>query len=820
MRKIKGDEIIKTVNLGQYPPELVEAPVKRTFGQYDMYKDNSKFSLKEQKFMEEKLSAIEGHASRIIARVVDAHKAGKEGIWLSRPDKDLLRKFLFVMKYRSPIFFRRFNHKTAEEYSSNDRTEFLSYMRATNKERPLDVWFDNLLQIIDKPMDPAGHWITELKGSMYPGDADWLFINIRTMYLAFVTPADTQEEFILTENAFNIHEGPVSTSVDRITGKQTITVYTEYHLLHAISPQLALVLRHTLLPEPLEDLDPELRDQRKFMLALEATVHTDPEHAKTSMLHDLPIGKARNSYTTVESGRLSLANGADWKPRSWDKFYFLFFRLESRHTQLINTVMLDQAHCISTLVYRSDSALRRALEFYLGLPAMDRGVYSIKTISDRPDDVMLLLFRKLEYVAHLLGSDVKARYDVDPLMDDCDVINKAVASTIQGLRIVPVGNPLALAMVVLKEALAKTEFGVPTMHTLDLTLAHHGRRPYPDLVSKAVKKTCTSSENPDIKALLDVVPETWRLAWRKVVDEYLSLSADSQQRAKSTGSQGGVQYTAPPNFSKDDDPVALVDDNDETLDEAVASVLNSPELATQNEPMYIVGLVMIKVLIRMEIDVKTAHILDILSESDGQPPYPDCVFEAVQMADSSNFNLYTRKLPTVHLDYWQMMWKQFVTKALENSKSNLQDDVEYMRQALAEDGDECSSKDISAPTCDKPWLRNGIYKQQDPEMHIDGLVQSPQQSVDEIADIVLCKSDAYDSISIDPNSFFKSRTDGNVHERNHDLLHVPLRSRLSRSQSSATDHRFKTSSPSWLASLMVPSLVFFVWYWWFSTSGK
>lgn len=97
MRKIKGDETVKAVRLGQYPPELIEAPIKRTLGQYDMYKDNLKFSSKEQKYMEEKLSAVEGHASRINARIVDVHKDGKDGIWLSRPDKDLLREFVFVM---------------------------------------------------------------------------------------------------------------------------------------------------------------------------------------------------------------------------------------------------------------------------------------------------------------------------------------------------------------------------------------------------------------------------------------------------------------------------------------------------------------------------------------------------------------------------------------------------------------------------------------------------------------------------------------------------------------------------------------------------
>jgi hypothetical protein len=52
-----------------------------------------------------------------------------------------------------------------------------------------------------------------------------------------------------------------------------------------------------------------------------------------------------------------------------------------------------------------------------------------------------------------------------------------------------------------------------------------------------------------------------------------------------------------------------------------------------------IGLVMIKVLDRMDIDVKTAYVLDTVSKSDSQPPYPERVFEAVQIADSTNFNL-------------------------------------------------------------------------------------------------------------------------------------------------------------------------------------
>jgi hypothetical protein len=148
-----GDKVVNAVDLTTDPPTINTVRVGRIFGAQDMYMDDSKFDPQERRYMETKLSHIERDADRVIARVVDAHTACKESITLTRSDKDLLRKFLFVMKYRSPIFFRRFNHQTAEKYDSNDRHKFLEYMREKGFRRPLDVWFDNLLKIIDAKND-------------------------------------------------------------------------------------------------------------------------------------------------------------------------------------------------------------------------------------------------------------------------------------------------------------------------------------------------------------------------------------------------------------------------------------------------------------------------------------------------------------------------------------------------------------------------------------------------------------------------------------------------------------------------------------------
>jgi hypothetical protein len=227
----KGLCKVNAVDLTKYLPEVSTVRVKRMFGEQDMYKDSSKSAPRDQNNIEEKLARLEQAASQIIARVVVAYTKGEDKISLSRADKDLLRQFLFVMKYRGPIFFKRFNHQTAEEYDSDDRVTFLEYMRVKSFTRPIDVWFDNLSKVIDAHMDPDGRWIMSLCQTIYPPDALWLLIILDWMYLAFVTPSNSEEEFILTGNAYSIHGGPTSFSINRLTGKQTMTAYTEFHLL-------------------------------------------------------------------------------------------------------------------------------------------------------------------------------------------------------------------------------------------------------------------------------------------------------------------------------------------------------------------------------------------------------------------------------------------------------------------------------------------------------------------------------------------------------------------------------------------------------------
>jgi hypothetical protein len=222
------------------------------------------------------------------------------------------------------------------------------------------------------------------------------------------------------------------------------------------------------MPEPLEDMNIEVRNGKGNMLAAYASMHTDPKGA-TSLLLDLPVAKAQNSCSALSNERLILAKGADRVPRRSDKFHFVFFRLESRHVQMINTVILDQAHNSSMLVFGSKAGLRKALEFYLDYPILAKGQHSMKTVTDRKDDPRLLSLRKLEHVAHTIGSSVKARYHVDPLMDYDGAVSfdEAMVSVLKTAKPVLSNNPSETLMVVLVEVLQILQMNISTIHTLD-----------------------------------------------------------------------------------------------------------------------------------------------------------------------------------------------------------------------------------------------------------------------------------------------------------------------------------------------------------------
>jgi hypothetical protein len=285
-------------------------------------------------------------------------------------------------------------------------------MREKGYQRPVDVWFDNIKAILELKMDPKREWMQQLLKNIYPDDAMWCITHMQSMYLALCTPSDQDDEFLLTENAYSIHEGPVSSVRDPTTGKMIPGPYTEFHLFAVISPKLMMVLRSSLLPIPEEDSNENIKRQRQEMFHLNAIEHVDPESVN-SFLEDLPVTKARNSYTKLVDGKLVLQNGEDGSPRPYHKFCFRFFQISTEHVNKINCVMLEEAYFSSKIVFKSQLGARKTLEYYLTMPC--EGVNGFKLLLDGPNDSKLLYLKKLEQAAKQLGSNATATYQVLPV---------------------------------------------------------------------------------------------------------------------------------------------------------------------------------------------------------------------------------------------------------------------------------------------------------------------------------------------------------------------------------------------------------------------
>lgn len=524
-KNAKTNAKVNVVDFAGDKAYLKRAPIKNIFGKENMYLNRSKLEGKERKLLEDKLAALERQASVIINKILEAHESGHAETSLLPLEISQLRKFVFIMKYRSPLFFNRYNHESICDYVANDRETFVSYADSKGFTRPLDVWFDNLLKIIDMPPDAQHDWVMELMHRIYPPDALWLMIHLRCMYPVLVTPKDPQDKFILTENSFGIHEGPVDISINPETYAETMTLYTEYHVLCILSPDLTLILRHNSLPEETGDEDENVRLQKQQALLENARQFREPQNAY-SILHDLPVRKSCNTGDQLMDGFFSVA--AEKSDEKQDQHISLpFCSIETRHAQLINLIMLDQGHKTSSLVFESKSALVRAIEFYLEYPIHTKGLYSLKTFTERLDDKRLIFLKKIEKFAHCNGSKVKARYHVDPVGEekhetDKRSLGEVVLHVLQSTQILLLDKPPAMAIVirVMMAVLVKMGWTIPVVHALDSISLKHGAPTFPEylyITVQRIPRTRLNSRCADVFVNLDL--RIWKLSWGILLDK-------------------------------------------------------------------------------------------------------------------------------------------------------------------------------------------------------------------------------------------------------------------------------------------------------------
>jgi hypothetical protein len=322
------------VDLTPDDPQLLEPEVSRWYGQKEMYEDIAD-AIESRKDVEQELSKLESRTAEILQKVKRAQEHGEAGIWLTRVERNSLRKFLFIMKYRGPGYCEKYFVGDPDTYEAEDKHLVRAYMIKQGLSSPRDVWLHNLRALLDLNMDADGAWMTEILRNMFPADAKMFVFHTQASYMAFCTPAEKNEEFLLTDDCYNVFEGPTHEIFCSKTGKFLGPTFYPYHEFGPVSPRLIIVLRSFTLPEAQEDTAPSVRDYRAILRKAAASQFPNPGIVN-SILADLPVSKATNSYTTIMHNRLRFVPGASGAPRLDDKFFFRFWPIGTKHVERIN----------------------------------------------------------------------------------------------------------------------------------------------------------------------------------------------------------------------------------------------------------------------------------------------------------------------------------------------------------------------------------------------------------------------------------------------------------------------------------------------------
>ena len=367
-------------------------PISRTFGFTNMYTD---LKAAKQNFLEHELSKLEGGAAEILTRVKEAFVSMRPSVTITQGERNTLRRFLFIMKYRNDSFRSRF-FCTLDEYSADDKEELGAYMQKMGLKEPVDVWYHNMRAFLAVEMDVHGDWVHKICSMAYPPDAMWFWAHVQGTFLAFCTTKQVGDEFFLTENVYGIFEGPNSVVMDLTTGNRHCTAYTEFHTFAPLSPQIMMILRSNLLPLP----EKTLVGEEAELLEIQKACHINPDSAVSS-LEDLPVTKALAFYAKLVNGRVANRQEAGPVPYSRkDTFEFSFFPCSHEHVQKINLVCLHEAK--KTIIFRSPLAAKVALQYYLvHSPEKPTAISPAHTLSH---------LRTLETVLSKLGGRVPTAY--------------------------------------------------------------------------------------------------------------------------------------------------------------------------------------------------------------------------------------------------------------------------------------------------------------------------------------------------------------------------------------------------------------------------
>ncbi|KAG4261269.1 hypothetical protein FPRO03_11820 [Fusarium proliferatum] len=390
--KYPDDPVVNCLELLPEAYKIEELSVQRVCGLVDMYTDQSPNAHLPRE-LEGKFSRLEGKTSVVIRKIIGAHQRGEGKVILTRTQQTVLRNI--------------------NEYKNNDRDLLEEFMDRHGIQRPLDVWLGALSAIIDLDMSVTANWQQTLKSTVYYGLFLHFVENITEFWMSFCTPSSEDQGFILSDTGSHVYEGPTVDFQDKAIG-EFLCLAPRFHLFAPISPRLMIVLRCQHLPEPHEDNNPEIKAMRQLQREIEIDLIYGP--GTTSILEDLPVHKAINSYSTLT-----------------DTFSFPFFKISTRHTRIINGLLLDHAFHGLTIIFDKKTAFLDLLEWFLTEPC-EVG----KRLGGEHHVEQLRYLVRLTTLMHAEGRNISLRTTNKPVSNHLDIgsyknQNNAAARWLEGL---------------------------------------------------------------------------------------------------------------------------------------------------------------------------------------------------------------------------------------------------------------------------------------------------------------------------------------------------------------------------------------------------
>ncbi|KAJ2932030.1 hypothetical protein H1R20_g5067, partial [Candolleomyces eurysporus] len=235
----KGRPDPETISVFSLRSRLIESvPIATSFGVINFYHDASNQADLER--LEKKLFKLEGKAARVIRELHIA--AGHQTFTLPRSDLELLRKFIFLMHYRSSAIEKTYFQ---EDHPRNAPIrQWIRYLKVTKGyTTEKEIWLDGLRYYLfthhsdiinhakQYPIYGPSHLIGETNVDVPSHQSHALayesFIN--NNYLG-IWRSHEDSEFVLGNNSYGIWEGTLAGSPGLFK-------------IYVISPKIAIVLK-------------------------------------------------------------------------------------------------------------------------------------------------------------------------------------------------------------------------------------------------------------------------------------------------------------------------------------------------------------------------------------------------------------------------------------------------------------------------------------------------------------------------------------------------------------------------------------------------